>query len=289
MIPPAMKRRFMTSSCLALVLIGQVVPDEPSLELEYSMRTTTYLALVLIASHLVGSNAQARFRGLGDSEGLILGLAVIADWSPYEGAESPSTTPVPYLSYDWENAHVGVDGINYRFFDNGFVEFKGLLEPRWSFGDPEDSPLFTDIERDAAIEMGLQTEIDLGAFYLGSAALVDVSNVHNGFELSGEVGMHRQIGNLDLDISVGLAFRDTRLSEHLYGVRAEEAREDLPAYAPEAALYPYVGMVAFYEVGDSLGILCFARYEHPGSEAMNSPLIVKRRDASIGIAFLKRF
>lgn len=238
---------------------------------------------------LLANTVNAQFRGLGDGEGFIGGIAVISDWSPYEGAESPSITPVPYLSYDWENAHLGVDGFNYNFFDNGAIELTLLADPRWSFGDPEDSPLFVDIERDTALEAGLQATIDWGALYVGTTVLADISEVHNGFEFSAEFGFNGDIGALDLSFSAGIAYRDRNLSAHLYGVRPEEARQDLAAYSPAAAWYPYLESVAFYPLGDSLGILCFARYEYPGDEAMNSPLISKRRDANIGFGLLKRF
>lgn len=250
-----------------------------------------YLSPFLCTAALVlfANPAQAQINGFGDNEGFTVGLGVIADWSPYEGADSPSTTPIPYLAYDWENAHLGVDGFSYSFFNTDALEISALLEPRWSFGDPEDSPLFEDIERDTALEAGLAAELSLGGFFIGGNILHDISDVHNGFEGSAEAGFEAELGDLQLSTSVGYAYRDKGLSTHLYGVRADEAREGLAAYTPNASWYPYVSADAIYPIGDSMGILAFAKYEHLNSDATNSQLISKDRDATFGVAFLKRF
>ncbi|WP_409433035.1 MipA/OmpV family protein [Litorimonas sp. RW-G-Af-16] len=250
-----------------------------------------YLSPLICTTALVfmASPAHAQVNGFGESEGFTVGLGVIADWSPYEGADTPSTTPIPYLAYDWENAHLGVDGFSYSFFNTDALELSALVEPRWSFGDPEDSPLFEDIERDTALEAGLEAELDFGGLFIRANILHDISDVHNGFEGSAEAGFAAELGEVQLRTSVGYAYRDKSLSTHLYGVRAEEAREGLGAYTPDASWYPYVSADAIYPISSSMGILAFARYEHLNSDATDSPLITKDRDATFGAAFLKRF
>lgn len=253
-----------------------------------SSRGTTVLAAIGLSLSIAGP-ANADFLSPGEREGLTLGVAVIADWSPYEGTDSPSTTPVPFIAYDWKNLHLGVDGVSYTFFDGAKFEVSALLEPRWSFGDPEDSPLFEDIERDTALEAGLEANVDFGAFYLSGTALQDVSNVHSGFEGSTEVGIEGDIGSLEMSIGAGYSFRDENLSAHIYGVTAAEARVGLTAYSPGAAWHPYVEIDAFHPIGNSMGLLAFARFEQLGNSATNSPLISRDQDANLGIAFLKRF
>lgn len=247
------------------------------------------LTLCAAGAFTLANPAYAQINGFGESEGFTVGLGAIADWSPYEGAETPSTTPIPYLAYDWENAHLGVDGFSYSFFNTDVIEVSALLEPRWSFGDPEDSPLFEDIERDTAFEAGLEVEVDLGAFYVGGQILHDISDVHNGFEGMAEAGIETEFGPLNLSTSIGYAYRDKGLGLHLYGVRADEARADLAAYTPGSAWFPYARTELFYPIGDSMGILAFAQYEHLGNSATDSPLVSKDRDATVGAAFLKHF
>lgn len=248
-----------------------------------------YITTTLCAAAILGAAipAQAQINGVGD--GFTIGFGVIADWSPYEGSDSPSKTPIPYLAYDWENTHLGVDGFSYNFFNTDVLEVSALLEPRWSFGDPDNSPLFEDIERDTALEAGIEVDVNLGGFFVSGKVLHDVSDVHNGFEGSAEAGFELELGKLQLSTSLGYAYRDKGLSQHIYGVRGDEARTGLTAYAPDASWYPYVSADAIYPIGDSMGILAFARYEHLNSDATNSPLISKDRDASFGVAFLKRF
>jgi len=238
---------------------------------------------------LVATPAHAQMSGFGDGEGFTVGLGVIADWSPYKGADAPSTTPIPYIAYDWENAHLGVDGFSYNFFITDTLQISALLEPRWSFGDPEDSPLFEDIERDTALEAGIEVAMDLGLFFVGGNILKDISDVHNGFEVSIETGLETEFGGAQFSTLVGYAYRNKDLSAHLYGVRLDEARDGLDAYVPDTSWYPYISADAIYPIGDSMGILAFSKYEHLESGATNSPLITEDRDVTFGIAFLKQF
>lgn len=251
----------------------------------------TFKTIALITSGLVALSqpAQAQINGFGDSEGFTVGLGVIANWSPYDGADTPSTTPIPYLAYDWENAHLGVDGFHYDFINTDTVTISALIEPRWSFGDPEDSPLFDDIERDTAIEAGIEAEISFGPFYIGGTVLHDISKVHNGFEASADAGIELEMGPFEVGTKVGYAYRDKGLSQHLYGVRTDEARAGLAAYTPNASWYPYIRTEVFYPIGDRMGILGFAQYEHLNSNATDSPLVSQKRDATLGAAFLRRF
>lgn len=235
------------------------------------------------------SPASAQVNGLGSGEGFTAGIGVIANWSPYEGANSPSTTPIPYLAYDWENAHLGVDGFSYDFFNSKTLTVSALLEPRWSFGDPEDSPLFEDIERDTALEAGLEAQLNYGNFYVSGNVLHDISDVHNGFEATVKAGVETEIGPFKIDTRIGYAYRDKGLSQHLYGVRSDEARSGLAAFTPDASWYPFARIEALYPLGEKTAILAFARYEHLNKDTTNSPLVSQNRDATLGLAFLKRF
>lgn len=238
---------------------------------------------------MLTSTANAEINGFGDREGFTAGIGVIADWAPYDGADTPSTTPVPYLAYDWENAHLGVDGFDYSFFKTDQVTLTASIVPRWSFGDPEDSPLFEDIERDTALEAGLGAEISLGHFFVGGSFRQDISNVHTGYEGASEIGIEAEFGKFEVETTIGYVYRDKHLSAHLYGVGSDEARAGLSAYAPNAAWYPNIRAELLYPIGRSMGVLAFAEYEQLGSDAKNSPLVSGDDDTTVGLVFLKRF
>ncbi len=247
------------------------------------------VAICSLGAFAISGTANAEITGFGDSEGFTAGLGVVAQWSPYDGADSPSTTPIPYIAYDWENAHLGIDGFSYSFFNSDSLTVSTLLEPRWSFGDPEDSPLFEDIERDTALEAGLEAQVQFGSAYLGGTVLHDISNVHGGFEGIAQAGFGADFGPFELDAAIGSAYRDKDLSLHLYGVKSKEARAGLAAFAPDAAWYPFVQTELFYPIGDSMGAVAFAKYERLDDAAKDSPLISKDHDSTFGFAILKRF
>lgn len=240
---------------------------------------------LLLSTH----TSRAELNGFGKAKGWLVGIANISDYSPYEGIESPDNTFVPYVAYSWENAHIGVEGFKYQFYTQDTVEVSLAIEPRWSFANPDDSVLFTDIERDIALEMGLSASMDIGPIYVSGGFLKDISGTHNGFEASLELGMQAEIGPIEVSLSAGLLHRNRSLSQHLYGVNESEAREGLNAYSADAETHPQVRAEVFYTMGKRSAFLLFANYEKLSSSAIESPLINKKRDASLGAAFLYKF
>lgn len=235
------------------------------------------------------SMATGKLNDFGKSEGLSAGLAYILDYSAYKGSKNPDDTILPYLAYDWENAHLGVDGFNYHFFNAEFLEITLLVNPRWSFADPDDSEQFKDIKRSIAIEAGLKATINLGGIYMSSEVLKDISDTHDGYEANIEIGVEFDVGILELNLSAGLTYRDNKLSQHLYGVNENEARAGLPAYLAYSTIHPFVQAELFYTINKSAGIFVFASYERLPDAAQDSPLIDTNYDANIGIVVIKQF
>lgn len=232
---------------------------------------------------------QAKINGFGEAEGWLFGLGNISDYSPYEGVDSPDNTFVPYVAYSWENAHLGIEGFTYQFFTQDIIEVSLAIEPRWSFANPDDSVLFADIERDIALEVGLSASMDIGPVFLSAGLLSDISGTHNGFEARLEIGVQADLGAFELTLSTGLIHRDSGLSQHLYGVNETEVRQGLSAYSAPAETHPMAQASVLYTLNNKSAFLLFAGYEKLPSSVLDSPLINKKRDASLGAVFLYKF
>lgn len=233
--------------------------------------------------------ALGEINDFGQQGGWTLGIGHIFDYSPYTGTKFPDGTTIPYFAYDWENAHLGIDGFNYTFYKKQIIEISLLVEPRWSFTDPEDSLSFTNIERDIALEAGLSAQINTRGFYLSSEFLHDVSGTHKGLEASAEIGFSKDFGPLEWSIGTGIVFRDQALSQHLFGVNDNEVQTGLVAYQAPANSHQYITADVFFSLGESSGIALFGRYEKLTREITNSPLISRTKDANVGIFFISQF
>lgn len=249
-----------------------------------------YITVITTLSLLsISQIAQAEFNGFGQSEGFTLGGGVITEFSPYEGVETPDINPVPYIAFDWENAHIGVDGVTYSFFNTDNLEITVLAEPRWSFADPDESPLFEGIERKTALEVGASAKLALGNLYAEAQFQHDVTDIHNGYEVMAKIGLEQEFGRFAIDIGGGTSFQDKKLNAHLFGVRPEEARADLPEFSPRGSFNYFAETELGYALGDKTMIFGFARYTRLSKRVRISPLVNKKRSATMGLAILRRF
>ena len=247
------------------------------------------VGLVAASLCLFSGTVQAQMQGLGEREGWLLGFGVIADFPAYDDTDSPEMIPIPYIAYEWENAHLGIDGFSYDFLGTENFELTALVEPRWSFTDPEDSPLFENIDRDTALEAGLGATLNLGNFYLQGQALQDISGVHEGHESSVSVGFEQDLGAFAFDLEVGAVYRNDDLNLHLYGVKADEETASLTQYAPGETVHPYTEANLMMPIGDSMGLIAFGRVEQFEDEIKDSPLVSRDTEGTVGLVFLKQF
>ncbi|MEM6485748.1 MAG: MipA/OmpV family protein [Pseudomonadota bacterium] len=218
-----------------------------------------------------------------------MGVGVVGNYSGYDQAAYPVVTPFPYIAYEWKNARLGIDGFNYDFFSTGALEFTMLLEPRFTFADPDDSPLFEGIERDSAVEVGTKVTLDLDAFYLEAQLLQDVSDTHDGFETTLAAGVGINIGALEITAEFGAVFKSGDLNSYLYGVRNNEESPTLPAFRPNNSLQPFFGVNTTLQTGSTSAFVFYSRYERFSSNVQASPLIGKSGEGALGFAYIKQF
>ncbi|MEL7198675.1 MAG: MipA/OmpV family protein [Pseudomonadota bacterium] len=252
------------------------------------MRSLTYFVAVL-ACAATPTMAHAEFQGPGESEGLTLGVAVLADFSAYEGVDEIEANPVPYIAYDWENLHIGIDGINYDFWDNDVFELTVFADPRFAFTDPDESPLFAGIDRKTTVEAGLGARFNAGPAYAEIRGQYDILDVHNGYEASARIGLEVEVGKASFDLAGGVSYRDEKLNDHLFGVRADEARADLAQFSPQDSLEPFVSADIALQLGRRSAVIAFADFRLLRDEVRESPLIGRKYTGTAGVAFLRRF
>lgn len=246
-------------------------------------------ALLSLAFFIVPHEARAEFNGFGESEGLTVGVAALADFSPYKDADQPEVNPVPYIAYDWENAHIGIDGVTYTFFNSEHLDITVMAEPRFSPGDVDDTPIFEGIDRNTALEAGVEATLKFGPVYFEGQFLHDVTDVYNGYEATAKVGVEQEFGRISIDVGGGVVYRDKNLNDHLFGVRAEEVRADRPAFAPRDAANLFAEAELAYAFDNKTMVFGFAKYTGLSDRIQTSPLVDRDRQITGGLAILRRF
>ena len=252
------------------------------------MRISTPL-IALLSCMCFPTVAHAELQGPGEPEGLTLGVAVLADVSAYEGVDDIEANPVPYVAYDWENLHIGIDGIAYSFWADENFQLTALAVPRFTFTDPDESPLFDGIDRKTTVEAGLSARLNAGPAYLEIRAQHDILDVHNGHEASARIGVAFDAGRMSFDLAGGVSYRDEELSDHLFGVRADEATTDLAQFAPESSFEPFAAADIAFQLDERSAILAFADFRLLSDEVRESPLVGRKYTGTAGIAVLRRF
>ncbi len=247
------------------------------------------LAALLMSLTLGTSNAIAEIKPIGSGQGFLLGLGMVGEESPYLGADNSEISLFPYIAYEWENAHLGIDGFNYNFYQNEMISLSADLEPRWSFTDPDDSPLFNQIDRSTAIEAGLSMTFKYGVSYLEASTLHDISGEHDGYEASLELGFKEDLGWAEAGISIGADYRDESLATHLYGVKTDEASNALSAYEVEADWQPYIQAELAAPLTSRMMVVGFIQYQELDRSTRRSPLVDSDYTGNVGVLLMRHF
>jgi outer membrane protein len=128
-------------------------------------------------------------------------------------------------------------------------------------------------DRDYAVELGLEVLLD-GEW--GEATLRgfhDVSQTHEGFELSADYGYRFARGRWSLSPSVGVAYKDAKLSDYYWGVHPGEGGLTLRQYHAAGGFSWEAGLRANYYLSKSLRAAVSANYERLQHSVGLSPMV----------------
>jgi outer membrane protein len=143
-----------------------------------------------------------------------------------------------------------------------------------SFGEDEPQELKIP-DRDYAIEMGL--EMLFGGEW-GQASLRgfhDVSDTHEGFEISADYSYRWTRGRFSLSPTIGLAYKSDDLSNYYWGVSPKEAGQTLQPYQADGGIDWEVGVRTSYYLSKSVRLAISADYERLHDSVATSPIVAE--------------
>ena len=160
---------------------------------------------------------------------------------------------LPYIAYRSERFSLGFDGGSYTVYDDNGQSLQLLIRPRFPLID-DDVPELSGLSRDIGLDVGATLGVETApGFTVSLTALQGLTDAQQGQEV--DLRFSHQLGQLPVSLYAGAAWQSDELTEYLYGVRSDEAVVGRPAYAPGAAITPYIGVQGILPVTDRAAII----------------------------------
>ena len=128
-------------------------------------------------------------------------------------------------------------------------------------------------KRDYAVELGLEMLFD-GEWGQGSIrAFHDVSNTHEGYEISADYSYRWTRGRFSFAPSAGISYKSAALSDYYWGVHADEVAPTLFGYEVDAGVGWEAGMRTSYYLTKNARVALSANYERLQYSVAQSPIV----------------
>ncbi len=184
-----------------------------------------------------------------------LGAVGMVSSSPYRGDDNANFSGLPWLAFDSERLHVGIDGIRAKIVQGnwGSVSILGNLRSK-PFDDDDSSYLRGLHERDWAFETGVAYDRKFGPGNAHIAFLHDVSGEHDGKQVDATYTVPFQTGRFHYEVGGGVMWRDSDLNNYYVEVRSNEARADRAAYSADSAFLPHLDASIAYQLTERMKV-----------------------------------
>jgi outer membrane protein len=137
-----------------------------------------------------------------------------------------------------------------------------------------DQPVkFKPPKRDYAIEAGVEVLTDGEWGMAAFRAFHDVSDTHNGYEVSAEYSFRWVHGRWSVSPTAALTYKSSALSDYYWGVHEDEATFLLPAYEVDGGIGWEAGLRTSYYVNKSGRLALSVNYESLQHSVAMSPLV----------------
>jgi outer membrane protein len=128
-------------------------------------------------------------------------------------------------------------------------------------------------KRDYAVELGLETLLDGEWGEAAIRAFHDVSDTHNGFEISADYSYRWMHGRFSIAPSIGVAYKSAALNDYYWGVQPGEGGLTLLEYHADDGFGWEGGVRTSYYLSKSMRIAISANYERLQDSVARSPLV----------------
>lgn len=236
----------------------------------------------------------------GEAPKWSVGVIGLAGRSPFEaehiaqdGDEKINYQVFPYVAYRGDRFFIEGMGLGYHLLKpsehSAFqLSLDAVASARTIGGYSRDK-----ITADAGLRLGLAG--DLGA--LSFTGLQDVTDTHNGTEISATYSYSFEGEKWSLTPSVGVQWQSQKLANHMWGVTAdqqatllEKGKALLPLYqVTESATNYTAGLMVNYRMSNSWSVIAFAQGTWLDKTIRANPGIDEKFDAVMGLGLAYSF
>lgn len=215
------------------------------------------------------------------------GGAVRAERSPYRG-HGTRYDYLPLNLFLGERLYVHADRVGLKL-DFAASRVDLFLAHRYE-GTPLDKAA-TVLEgmalREQGTDLGIGYRTGVAGGTLSAEILRNVDDASDGTELRLRYGVEHRRGASRLWPQATLAWRDAKLNDYYYGVRAAEATAARPAYEAGAGLNLTLALYAAYPLGRDLQLLGGVSATRWADSVRNSPIVERglQTAATVGLLF----
>tara|TARA_R100000988_G_C3992058_1_gene163340 strand:+ start:678 stop:1532 length:855 start_codon:yes stop_codon:yes gene_type:complete len=210
--------------------------------------------------------------------------------NPYRGTDSVDMGLLPLVAYDAERMHIGIDGVDIKFFQNDYFSASVIGSLRTEPFENDDGNYLRGMkERDMAYEAGLGFSARIWRGELVGNYLTDVNDAHDGHQIDVSYFVPVQWGDVNFNWGAGVGWQSEKLVDYTVGVRRNEVRSDRSYYAPDAAFVPHLDLTVAYPITEELNLIGTGGFQYLTDEYTDSPLIDEDYIMSVGVGLVYTF
>ncbi|MEO8627851.1 MAG: MipA/OmpV family protein [Betaproteobacteria bacterium] len=176
-----------------------------------------------------------------------LGVGVRAAQSPYRD-KSAATDLLPLIMYEGERGYLRGTRGGLRIVDKPGFKLEAIAQVRLGGYRGDDGSYLDGMVRERSLDGGLAVIFPTPLGEFSAEATADISNTHNGVEVSGAWARTWAFGALKLRPSVTFTRYSPDLADYYFGVPSGEARPARPAYLPGAASSARLALHGTYQL-----------------------------------------
>jgi outer membrane protein len=221
-------------------------------------------------------------------DGFTVGALGITGTSPYVGQDRVGVV-VPLLGFKRGTFSMNTGkGASLGLITRDGLDVAAIIAPRFTPFNADDSAALAGMNRNFSVDGGVtlgfaatdRINIDL-------RAVTEVTGEHGGQEVSVEASSLITLGRVPMLLSGGAVWQSADLAEYVYGVRGSEAAAGRPAYAPGAAVVPFVTLGTMYPINDQTRVFGGVKAEFLPQAVTGSPIIDESvvTSLTLGVSF----
>ncbi|MCC3860397.1 MipA/OmpV family protein [Pseudemcibacter aquimaris] len=197
--------------------------------------------------------------------------------------------PMPFIYYQNKYVTYATNSLMIHPVETGPFQLSAIGAFRVSDIEMSSDDRFDDFERDFAFEAGGHAEYRYRNFSVYGQYLTDVTNAHEGDEITIGVIARKMIDRVHLSLNSGVRYRSSELVNYLYGTTGQKGAPLFPVVELDSGWFGFARLTASIHLKDNWSLLLTAAGENLSESVVLSPVVDKEYTLRGGIGITYTF